>query len=418
MSSLWATARGMHDVWGPSFDQKDHLIQTFSEKARLFGFDGIETPIVEGQALFERAAPGADIVSKELFRLIPRNEGDAYALRPEGTAPVMRAVLGAGLVQSLPLKFFYQGPMFRYDRPQKGRLRQFTQVGVESMGENNPFTDAETIQLAHTFLKALPLSEPPTLHLNTLGDAASQKAYSEKLVDYLTPRTQDLSPESQARLQKAPLRILDSKSETDQTILEDAPKIEDVLSPDSRHFFETLKGCLNGLGIKWVLDPRLVRGLDYYCHSVFEFKVSRLGAQNTVLAGGRYDKLSSLLGGPPMGGVGWAAGVERLLLLYDLERLSPTLPSIFCLPHSDHDAPYALTLAEALRNNDLAVSTLLTPWPLKKRLKKVAIRGGAFALIVGEDERNTRSVQVKDLRDSTQQMLAITDVAAFIRAKI
>ena len=213
---MWSTARGMHDVLGEPFARTRRLKEIFIKQAQKFGFDGIETPIVEAETLFERATPGADIVSKELFRLIPRSAGDSYALRPEGTAPIMRAILKEGLTHSLPLKFFYEGPMFRYDRPQKGRLRQFSQIGIESLGSLSPHSDAEAIQLASLFLKELPLNDPPTLHLNTLGDNDSQNAYAAQLVNYLTPYAHELSEESQKRLHKAPLRILDSKSIADQ----------------------------------------------------------------------------------------------------------------------------------------------------------------------------------------------------------
>lgn len=402
---LLSSVRGMHDLWGTTFARHKALLSCFESVATRFGYHGIQTPLVEPATLFERATPEADVTQKELFRLVPRSEDDANALRPEGTAPTVRAILQGGHAQDKPLKLFYSGPMFRYDRPQKGRLRQFHQVGIEHLGDDTPYSDLDILQLAHDFLNVLPLTEKPTLHLNSLGDQETREAYTRALKDYLTPHRHTLSADSQRRLDTNPLRILDSKSADDQKIVANAPLLQDFYTNGAKTHFETLCAKLTEQGILFHLEPKLVRGLDYYVHTAFEFKVSALGAQSTILAGGRYDGLSELLGGPSLPGVGWAAGIERLALLCK-EDWGHAKPPAFLLPCTEEDTLKAFLLAGTLRKERCAISMLTTPWPLKKRLKKISTQGGRFVLILGETEREQETVQLRDMETGEQNTLA------------
>ena len=258
----------------------------------------------------------SDIVTKEMYTFQDRG-GESLTLRPENTAGVVRAFLSNGLSQHVPLKLFYRGSMFRYERPQKGRLRQFHQVGVELLGVAEPLADVEVIALGADFLGTLGLDDKVVLELNTLGDSESRLAYRGVLVEYLQAHRDRLSEDSLTRLDRNPLRVLDSKDERDRAVVTDAPLITDSLNAASREFFDELTSLLGQIGVGYHLNPKLVRGLDYYCHTTFEFTTEALGAQGAVLAGGRYDGLVEQMGGPATPGTGWAAGVERLMMLID-----------------------------------------------------------------------------------------------------
>ncbi|WP_031934601.1 histidine--tRNA ligase [Candidatus Hepatobacter penaei] len=422
-NTLWSTVRGTHDILGDALWRQRMCITQFTQLATLWGFAGIDTPLIEQAALFERTTPDADITRKELFRLVPRNDRDAFVLRPEGTASVLRALLNAGLTQSLPLKLFYHGPMFRYDRPQKGRMRQFSQIGIESLSapvvdtapSANMAVDLEAIALAHTLLTQLPLTEKPRLHINTLGDEETQKRYGTCLQDYLTPYRDTLSDDSQHRLDHNPLRILDSKSPQDQALVANAPKLVDMHTPTTQKAFEGLCAQLDALGIPWVHEPTLVRGLDYYCHTVFEFKSPHLGSQDTVLAGGRYDRLSTALGGPPMGGVGWAAGVERLMLLVDPDKAPSALTPVAFLPQGEADLSEAMNVATTLRQEGLPVLMMCEPCTLKKRLKKASQKQCRYVVIMGEEERKAQQVQVKNMDTGAQETVALDHLVSFMK---
>ena len=285
--------RGTYDQL-PSVRRQHASVESCARRVlSLYQFEEVSTPIFEYLDVFVRTlGETSDVVTKEMFTFRDRHE-DLLALRPEGTAGVMRAVLTNQLVQSVPLKYFYTGPMFRYERPQKGRMRQFHQVGVEHIGEAHPLADAECIAMGAHFLRELNLSGTIELEVNTLGDEGSRQKYRHALVNYFSLYEQDLSPDSKERLQKNPLRILDSKDEMDQRIVQDAPKIQAFLTPEAEKFFESVLRGLEALKVPFQVNPRLVRGLDYYGHTAFEFRTSSLGAQNTVLAGGRYDGLSA-----------------------------------------------------------------------------------------------------------------------------
>ncbi|HML11384.1 MAG TPA: histidine--tRNA ligase, partial [Stellaceae bacterium] len=339
--------RGTQDLLPDVARRHRQVSETARAAATLYGFDEIVTPIFEFTEVFARPiGEHTDIVSKEMYSLEDRG-GEKLSLRPENTAGVVRAVLSNGLSQSTPLKFFYSGPMFRYERPQKGRFRQFHQIGVELLGVAQAQADIEVIALGHRILKELGIGDRVVLELNTLGDPESRAAYREALVGYFSARRSDLSEDSQRRLQANPLRILDSKDPGDIRINADAPAFDRYLSDTSRDFFAEVRDGLDRLGIGYRLNPRLVRGLDYYTHSVFEFVTTDLGAQGTVLAGGRYDGLVKLMGGPEMPGVGWAAGIERLALLID-EPAKPARP-IAIVPIGDEAVGTATDIAERLR---------------------------------------------------------------------
>ncbi len=363
----------------------------------------IRTPTFEATALFERGIGEAtDVVGKEMYSF--SDKGDRRCtLRPEGTAGVVRAYIqhslyALGGVQRL----WYTGPMFRYERPQKGRQRQFHQVGVEVLGSADPRADVEVIALATDMLQALGLQNL-TFYLNSVGDRSDRARYREALVDYLTPYSAELDADSRDRLSRNPLRILDSKDPKTQAITESAPSILDYLGPDSKRHFDQVLAQLSALGIGFELNPRLVRGLDYYTHTAFEIQSSDLGAQATVCGGGRYDGLVEELGGPATPAVGWAIGLERLTLL--LEALQPPVavsPDIYLVSRGDLAEANALQLAQKLRHQGLAVELDLSGSAFGKQFKRADRSGAAVCLILGEDEAAQGTVQIKWLASGEQ----------------
>ena len=311
--------RGTYDLYGAAKRKTKQVVRTGEEVVEKYGFEEIETPIFEFTEVFARnLGDTSDIVTKEMYCFEDRG-GESLTLRPEGTAGVVRAFVSNGMQQNLPVKFYYHGQMFRYERPQKGRQRQFTQFGVELLGADTPQADIEVIAMAYEFLEKLGLSGQVTVEVNSLGDAESRNAYREKLVAYLKEHFDELSADSKNRLERNPLRVLDSKEECDKAVVEKAPLYADSLNEKSKAFFAKVLDGLDRLGIKYRVNNRLVRGLDYYSHTVFELVTDKLGAQGTVLAGGRYDGLVEQMGGGAVAGIGWACGVERLAMLLDEE---------------------------------------------------------------------------------------------------
>jgi len=307
--------RGTQDILPEVARRHRRVVESARAAAELYGFAEIATPIFEFTEVFARPiGEHTDIVAKEMYTFNDRG-GAEVTLRPENTAGVVRALISNGLAQSVPLKFFYSGPMFRYERPQKGRYRQFHQIGVELIGVAQPQADIEVIALGSRILDALGVGERVVLELNTLGDPESRAGYREALVHYFSARVSELSEDSCQRLERNPLRIFDSKEEIDQRVARYAPAFADYLNAESRRFFDRVRAGLDRLGINYRLNPHLVRGLDYYTHTAFEFVTTDLGAQGTVMGGGRYDGLVELMGGPALPGVGWAAGIERLAML-------------------------------------------------------------------------------------------------------
>ncbi|MGF1639606.1 MAG: histidine--tRNA ligase [Rhodospirillales bacterium] len=405
--------RGTRDLLPDDSRRRRHIEAIAFEIAERYGFGEISTPVFEFTDVFARTLGDAsDIVTKEMYTFCDRG-GESLTLRPENTAGVVRAFVSNGLAQQLPLKLFYRGPMFRYERPQKGRLRQFHQVGVELLGVADPVADAEVIALGADVLAALGLADRVVLELNTLGDAESRAAYRQVLVDYLGRHRDRLSADSRVRLERNPLRILDSKDEGDRAVIAGAPLITDSLNPGSRAFFEELLACLDRAGVGYRHNPRLVRGLDYYCHTAFEFTTEALGAQGTVLAGGRYDGLVEQMGGPPTPGTGWAAGVERLMMLVD-ESPPPRRP-IAVVAHGSAHAGLAFAVGQRLRRAGLVVDVAYQG-SLGKRLKRANRLNARAAVILGEDELSRQAVVVRDMDSGAQEEVLLAALEGHLGA--
>ncbi len=397
--------RGTQDLLPEAARRHRHVADVSRRIAALYGFAEIATPIFEFTEVFARPiGETSDIVTKEMYTFTDRG-GEEITLRPENTAGVVRAVLSNGLTQNAPLKFFYSGPMFRYERPQKGRLRQFHQIGVELLGVAPAQADIEVIALGHRVLAELGVADRTVLELNTLGDPESRAGYRSALVSYFSGRSGELSEDSRGRLERNPLRILDSKDEGDKRISADAPAFGDYLNDASRDFFKRVRDGLDQLGIAYNIDPLLVRGLDYYTHTVFEFVTTDLGAQGTVLAGGRYDGLVELMGGPAMPGVGWAAGIERLAML--IEEPPPPSRPLALVPIGAAGEAMAPTMAEILRSDRWTVD-LGYSGNLSRRMRRANQLRARAAILVGDDEVARAVVRLRDL-DSGEQMDVPTD---------
>jgi histidyl-tRNA synthetase len=396
--------RGTHDLLPEDMRRHRRVTEAAREVAERFGYLEIETPIFEFSEVFKRTlGDTSDIVTKEMYSFTDRG-GEGLTLRPEGTASVARALISGGLAQNLPLKFFYHGPMFRYERPQKGRLRQFHQIGIELLGVAAPAGDVEVIATGHSILAELGLADRIVLELNSLGDAESRQAYRTELVRYFGGHRDKLSQESRDRLERNPLRILDSKDEGDRRIVAEAPLFGDYLNQASRDFFAAVTGGLDALGIPYRVSPRLVRGLDYYCHTAFEFVTETLGAQGTVMAGGRYDGLIEAMGGPPTPGVGWASGIERLAMM--LAEAPPARRPVAVVPVGDEAQGAALRLAHDLRKAGFAVE-LGYSGNMSKRLKRANRLHASVALLMGEDELKGGVVTLRDLDKGSQETVAL-----------
>lgn len=387
--------RGTHDLLPEEFSKFLAVQNLAREIGGLYGFAEMQTPIFEFTDVFARTmGESSDVVNKEMYSFEDRG-GEGITLRPEFTAGIVRSVISNGLQQSLPLKLFTTGPVFRYERPQKGRQRQFHQLNFECFGDVSPLADAEVITMAAKLLEKLGIKAE--LHLNSLGDAESRAAHREALVEYFSKYKAELSEDSQTRLEKNPLRILDSKDEGDKKLAENAPKLADYLNAESKAFYEKLKDVLD---VEFVEDDRLVRGLDYYSHTVFEFKSAELGAQDTVLAGGRYDGLVAQMGGQDIPAVGWGAGLERLLLLADIAPEQKELN--FVIAGSDELKPKALEICEKLRAQGKPAE-LAQQTNIGKAIKKADARGATHAYILGEDEAKAGKVTLKNLQSGEQQ---------------
>jgi histidyl-tRNA synthetase len=391
------------------------LIDTARLITARYGFQEMATPIFEFSEVFSRPlGENSDIVTKENYSFSDRG-GEMLTLRPENTAGVVRAMISGGLTQSLPLKYFYAGPMFRYERPQKGRMRQFHQIGIEYLGPTDALADAEVISAGARLLAQLGVLDRCVLHLNSLGDADSRTAYRAALVAFLQADESRLSNDSKRRLATNPLRILDSKDPGDREILQSAPKLQDYLNVVSKAHFSALTTALDAAGVIWMFDPLLVRGLDYYCHTAFEFVTDALGTQGTVLGGGRYDGLAEMLGGPAVAGVGWAAGIERLAML--VGAATSRAPKVAVLS-TDADADIAaFRLAEMLRDAGIDID-FPTTGSISKKLKKAARANIKLAIILGGDELSKNNVQLRNLADGTQCEVMMNDLADVVDAAL
>ena len=400
--------RGTQDLLPDAYRRHRAVVETARRIAEGFGYHEIATPIFEFTEVFSRPiGETTDIVSKEMYTFADRG-GEEITLRPEYTAGIVRAVMSNGLTQSLPLKFFAAGPMFRYERPQKGRFRQFHQIDIELIGAAQPTADIELIALGAEILDALGVLKHTVLELNTLGDSASRQAYRTALVDFYGQHRDALSEDSRRRLEANPLRILDSKDEGDKRINAEAPGFADYLTPEAKDFFAEVCAGLTALGISYALNPRLVRGLDYYCHTAFEFVTTSLGAQGTVLGGGRYDGLMGVMGGPETPGVGWAAGIERLALLIE-EPPAPPRP-IALVPLGKPAEMLALRLAQSLRRAGFAIE-LGYSGNLKRRLQRANKINARAAVILGDDEIAKQAAAVRDLDSGEQAEIPLASLA-------
>lgn len=410
MSKSLQAIRGMNDILPAQTPAWRYLEGTLATLLDGYGYQEIRLPILEFTELFARGiGEGTDVVDKEMYTFLDRNE-ESLTLRPEGTAGCVRAVLehgltGGGQVQ----KLWYAGPMFRYEKPQKGRYRQFHQIGVEAFSLPGPDVDAELIVLTARLWQQLGLADAVTLQLNSLGSSEARAAYRDALVAYLNERFEQLDEDSQRRMTTNPLRILDSKNAQTQVLLADAPTLADYLDEESRAHFEGVKARLDAVGIRYEINNKLVRGLDYYNRTVFEWVTDKLGAQGTVCAGGRYDGLVSQLGGKATPGVGFAMGVERLVLLLETLELLPAElnnpADIYLCAFGEAAELAGLSLAERLRDAIPGLRLLVNVGggSFKSQFKKADKSGARLALILGEDELAARVVGCKPLRDDAQQ---------------
>jgi histidyl-tRNA synthetase len=414
--------RGTKDLYGAEIAGFNHIVDVAKKTATLYGFGEIATPIFEFSEIYERnLGEASDIISKEVYKFPDR--GDNFlTLRPEFTAGVVRAFISNGdLGQNLPQKLFSFGPIFRYDRPQKGRQRQFHQINFENIGQNNFLSDVEMIALAASILKELGVLDKTELHINSLGCEQTKANYQQALTEYFSKYQSELSADSQTRLQKNPLRILDSKDTKDIELAKNAPQISNFYSDQAKNNFENILKSLNDLGLKYQVNQRLVRGLDYYTSTVFEFITNAssaddksLGAQNTVLAGGRYDNLIAKMGGQDLPAIGFAAGIERLMLMSNLEV--KTIRPTFIIYVSENEQPAALKLALDLRNSNI-YSEIIFGGNMKKQMKKATSLNAAFVVIIGEEELKNGKFTVKNFDLGTEEKVAAGDIIEYLQSK-
>jgi histidyl-tRNA synthetase len=392
--------RGTHDLLPADAVRHRAVVESAREVALRYGYSEMATPIFEFSDVFRRSlGDTSDVVTKEMYTFTDKG-GEEVTLRPEGTAGVARAVISNGLVQDLPLKFFYAGPMFRYERPQKGRLRQFHQIGIELIGVAQPLADIEVMACGAAILRELGVLDRAVLEINTLGDAESRRAYRDVLVDYLRQFWNELSEDSRLRLERNPLRVLDSKDEGDRRIIAEAPLYSDYLTTAAREFFAEVTAGLDALGIRYQINPRLVRGLDYYGHTAFEITAEELGAQKTIMAGGRYDGLIAEMGGPPTPGIGWAGGIERIGTL--IAEPPPSPRPIAVVPIGTAAEREGVILADRLRRSGFVID-LGYSGNLGKRLKRANKLNARAAIILGADELAKGAATLRDLDSGVQE---------------
>jgi len=399
--------RGTQDMLGETADRFAHVVATFERVRRLYGFHRIEVPVIEPTSVFARSlGETTDVVSKEMYSFEDRG-GESITLRPEFTAGICRAFLTEGWQQHAPLKVGTHGPLFRYERPQKGRYRQFHQIDAEIIGAPEPAADVELLVFADQLLRELGIADGVTLRLNTLGDGGTRTAWRAALIEYFSDHQADLSEDSRERLTKNPLRILDSKDPRDRPIADAAPDIDTYITDEARDFFGSVTEGLQAAKVAWVRDSRLVRGLDYYRHTAFEFVTDRLGAQGTVLGGGRYDGLMESLGGPPTAAVGWAAGIERLAMLLDTAPENSITVAV--VPMGDAAALAATGIVADLRR--AGISTDMTyKGNMKRRMQKANDWCARYAVILGEDELARGEAALKNLVTGEQRAVALADI--------
>jgi len=377
--------RGTQDIWGEESDRFHKVVETFDRVRRLYAFQRVDIPVFEATEVFARSiGETTDVVSKEMYTFEDKG-GDSVTLRPEFTAGICRAYLSEGWQQHAPMKLATDGPVFRYERPQKGRFRQFHQLDAEIIGTDAPAADVELLVLADQLLHELGIADGITLQLNTLGDAETRDAWRAALVAHFEKHRGELSEDSLTRLEKNPLRILDSKDPRDRPIADAAPGIDDFLTSEAGAFFASVTAGLDAAGVKWTRNDRLVRGLDYYRHTAFEFVTDRLGAQGTVLAGGRYDGLIESLGGPHTPAVGWAAGIERLAMM--IEAPNKEVPDVIMAVEDDRALEAGYWGLAALRRAGVSADIIATGSPRKRYDKAVKVNAKVLVSVVHDGEK-------------------------------
>ena len=393
--NIFNPVRGMKDLYGIDINKYQYITNTALKIAKKYGYNLIETPIVESTEVFQRSiGDETDVVSKEMYTF--KDKGDeSITLRPEGTAGVMRAIVSNNITVSnnIPLKLMYYGPMFRYDRPQKGRYRQFHQLGFESIGAKSPYTDAINIALANEILTAVGVFDCQ-VYINSLGELSSRENYTKAIVKYFSIYEDKLSEESRIRLKKNPLRILDSKDKNDKEICLMAPKISDYLSKNDIKYFECVCENLSKYGIKYSIDNLLVRGLDYYSHTIFELKVSNGQYKDAIGGGGRYDRLLSILGGPDVSGIGFAIGIERLMMLLDNNRFQQKENIISVIPVSDKEIDNAFELYKTILSNDIRAEFVHIGNNLSKKVEIASKLNSTILLIIGNEEVKNNTITI------------------------
>ena len=411
MNNKLQAVRGTHDHLHIDMYNYNYIVNIVSLICANYGFKPIATPIFEFSNVFKRTlGESSDIVTKEMYTFKDKGE-EEITLRPEGTAGVVRAIISNGLAQEMPFKAFYHGPMFRYERPQKGRLRQFHQVGIELLGVKKEQADVEVIACANQVIKELNIQKLSKLNINSLGNIDDRKKYIKDLAHYLKNYKNKLSKDSLIRLEKNPLRILDSKSEDDISIIKNAPRLNEYLNSASRENFKLVLEGLENLNIKYIINENLVRGLDYYNDTTFEFITDKLGSQSAIIAGGRYDGLMKQMGGSDIPGIGWAGGIERLVLLSTIKTVKNKHISI--IPVGEENNNICFDLAQKLREKNISVEMSYSG-NLKKRLKNANKLASNYAIIIGTEEINNNSALVRNLETGEQNKISLPKIIKYI----
>jgi histidyl-tRNA synthetase len=419
MSNNLQSVRGMNDMLPQDADIWRFFEDTVRAWLLSYGYREIRTPILEHTALFKRAiGEVTDIVEKEMYTFVDELNGESLTLRPEGTASCVRSVVQNNLLYDGGKRLWYMGPMFRHERPQKGRYRQFHQVGVEALGFAGPDTDAEHILMSHDLWQRLGVS--PALELNTLGDAEARRRHRERLIRHFEANLDVLDEDAKRRLYSNPLRILDTKNPAMQELVEAAPRLMDDLDEESLAHFEAVQKLLHDLGIEYRINTRLVRGLDYYNRTVFEWVTDKLGAQGTVCAGGRFDGLVEQLGGKPAPACGFAMGIERLLALLEIEGVAPGsyAPDVYLVHAGEAAAGWAWQVARRLRAQDISVAMHAGGGSFKSQMKKADTSGARHAVVIGDNEAAAAKLVLKPLREAEEQAaLSIDEAVDILRRK-
>jgi histidyl-tRNA synthetase len=410
MSNNLQAIRGMKDLLPEEYQAYQSVIHSAEKISSLYGYRTMATPITEHTSVFARTlGDTSEVVSKEMYSFLDRSE-DSITMRPEFTAGIMRAFISNGLHHHVPLRFFSHGPLFRYDRPQAGRQRQFHQINFEYLGAEGAYTDAETLKMSQSLFAELGILEHMTLELNSLGCQESRAHYIEALKEYFGRYVNDLSPESKLRLEKNPLRILDSKSESDQQLVKNSPLITSYYTNDSQQYFDQVREYLEILGVQYTLSPRLVRGLDYYCHTAFEFTTTKLGAQSAVGGGGRYDGLSKIMGGPNLSAIGFAAGIERIGLIREFQ--AQFIRPIVIVPIGDENIIHAVKFGDQLRTQTHSV-ILEHRGKLAKKMQNADKVNAKYVVFIGSNEVTSGMYKVRNMDNGIEQLISVTDAGNF-----